>query len=353
MPERWDSVIRMNNHNVLTQLSSLRPVLWLFLLLSVFLAGIRFSDGGMLLAISRGATISDPIFKEVTTQYVWDSPLKIFLLQALPAKVIVIAVVFAALAVLPVVALTTWKNHRLIWLGVATLALTPALKVSVQNIGVGDGLVIFLVLLLFYLHKLWLIGLAFFVLALWHPHQSFFIGFSYLIARYCYAEDFDKREVFVVLGSLVCAALIFFLYKASLGFNYGGRETYLMERLQYFIHRNIAYAPISFLPIALWFFFVAPSPARASFLLIGWLAILGVVSLLMTDVTRVMTITSLPIVLMGASKLFDSATSVASSRFFLVAGLIALIPPYSWAGLDFWLWTDFAGDLCKWRIYCG
>jgi hypothetical protein len=341
----------MNDDNFILKLHDRRLFLWLSLALVIVIAGVRLSDGTTMLAISHGATIADPVFKEPESQIVLDSPLKVFLLQALPAKIIVIAVAFSVLAFLPAAGLVA-RDSRILWLTFATVFLTPAFKVSVQNIGYGDGLIVLSIMLLFFSNKHWLLFFAFFLIGLWHPQQSFFISLSFLLARYCYTEMFDRREALVVFASLACAAVVYFMYKSSLNYHYGGREVYMLGHIRAFLHRNPIYQLIGFAPIVLWFWLVAPKPVRGGLLLAGWLLILGAVSLLTSDVTRVMTVTSLPIVLAGATRIMESPLTVPRGKIAVTAIMIALIPAFSWSGLDFFLWSDLVRLLCKWESYC-
>jgi hypothetical protein len=107
---------------------------FLILILLLFVvSGIRFSDGSMLLAMSSGATIADPIFAKPSTQYVWDAPLKVWTLQLLPASILMIAVVFAFIAIAPL-SLFLVRNASVLWLSLVTVFMTPVFKVSIQNV---------------------------------------------------------------------------------------------------------------------------------------------------------------------------------------------------------------------------
>lgn len=329
-------------------------LVWLAVLFvaALLLFGVRFSDGGALLAIARGADLADSFFSTPATQYVWDSPLKIFLLRFLPANIVPIAVAFSLLAVLPLAALLT-KNRLLTWLAFVACFLTPALKVSLQNIGVGDGLVILCAIVAAQTTRLWLLASAFLLIALWHPQQAFFMGLSYVLSLVCYADCLDRKRVIVTLGTLAVAAAAFFAYKFTLGFQYVDRFAYMLDLIKGSRSvKNLVYAPIAFAPLGLWLFLAAPQPLRAKKALYGWILILASVSLLTTDVTRVVTLTSLPIVLAGARILYESPGKLLSTPTIVCALLVIVIPPYSWSGLDFFLWPDFIADLCKWKRWC-
>lgn len=328
-----------------------RLLLWMWLSVVVVMAGVRFSDGGALLAIARGAKIDDPAFADIGTQYVWDSPLKVALLQLLPAKIIVIAIVFGVLGLLPLAGLFARGPH-LFWIAVVALVLTPSFKVSIQNLGVGDGLIILLIMLVSVSRSYLFIASSFLIIALWHPQQSFFIGLSSLLARYCYRGNVERRYLVAVLGSLAFAAAVFLTYKSSLGFTYGGREVYMTERIGSYLRKNLIYAPIAFAPVVAWFLLSGAKVEKGGKRLLVWLLGLGAVSILTADVTRVMTIISLPIVVEGANRILSDAADVPHRKVIIGAILIARLPPYSWSGLDYFLWAKLASDACKWGIHC-
>ena len=329
-----------------------RKYVWGFILLVVVIGGVRFSDGSALLAIAQGATAESPVFSgSGALQYIWDSPLKVLSLRFLPPKIYDVALFFGFLAVLPVALLLT-RNTLLFWLSSSAFVLTPCLKISVQNVGVGDGLTIFLVVLLFFFDNAILLSIISFAIGLWHPHQAFFIGISFAVSKYIYFEDVRWKQIATVLGSLVFAASVFFLWKTSLGFEYSGRGAFMEARMPELLYRNLLYAPASLLPIALWFWFVPIDTERGNWLLVGWLSILAVVSLLTTDVTRVMSLTALPLLLAESKKLIEKKRSISAKRLVLFASLIVLIPPFSWSGFDYLVWTDLITDLCDWGVYC-
>ncbi|MCC8995345.1 MAG: hypothetical protein LM550_17040, partial [Candidatus Contendobacter sp.] len=321
------------------------------LLLVIIISGIRFSDGSMLLAIARGATVDNSVFTNSAAQYVWDSPLKIITLQLLPAKIIIIALAFGFLGILPLIGIIS-KDYHKFWIAFVVVFLTPAFKVSIQNMGVGDGFVVFLIIIMSLSRSFFLVAVPLFLIAIWHPQQSFFIGISYLLARYCYVGELNKKELVTVFGSLGIAALIFFFYKSTLSFSYSGREVYMASRINELLHHNLIYAPIAFAPIIFWFLLSGVRVKKGTGLLSLWLCGLAFVSLLTTDVTRVMTIISLPIVTLGANNILIDKVVVPPWKFVFGGTLIALIPPFSWSGFDYFLWKDLISDFCKWGVHC-
>ena len=153
--------------------------------------------------------------------------------------------------------------------------------------------------------------------------------------------------------SLGLAALVFIIYKHSLDFKYSGRWDYMIEGANGFLLKNMKYMQVAFLPIAIWFFFVAPKPIRGSFLLCIWMFILAAVSLLTTDVTRVITIISMPIVLISSIRLTEEYNiQFIKNKLLIISVIIAVVPVYSWSGLDFLLWPSLINNLCKWANHC-
>ena len=212
----------MKHGDAIQKLEIKQLFIFSLLLFFIAIAGIRFSDGGMLLAIARGQDVGAPIFSNIATQYIWDSPLKIFILKILPGRVDFIALVFLFFAFLPLIYLFS-KNKVLFFLGFILVFLTPAFKICIQNIGVGDGLVFTLIVFLCFSQSYMWGGIIFLLIALWHPQQSFFILVSYILAKYCYVKKMEWRQIWVMVISLGLAALVFIIYKHSLDFKYSGR----------------------------------------------------------------------------------------------------------------------------------
>jgi len=223
--------------NLITQLRQYWVMLIVLITLLMLASGIRFSDGSMLLAISSGATIADPVFSNPSTQYVWDAPLKIWLLQLLPSSVIIIAIASAIVAIAPL-ATTLTRDPLLFWLTLVALFLTPALKISLQNIGVGDGFTVLAIVLAAWTRSHLLIAVMFLMLALWHPQQTFFIGLSFFIGHWLYSHEVDWKMMITVAIVLLLGAILFFVWKDSLAFEYAGREAYMADNLSRFISRN-------------------------------------------------------------------------------------------------------------------
>ena len=333
-----------------------RRLLFVALALIVMLGGIRFSDGSVLLAISQGATIEHRVFLNASTQYVWGSPLKVYILWALPASIFVIAAVFALIGVLPSLYFLK-RDPKILFISVSVLLLTPAFKISMQNLGVGDGAVIALVILACTTKSRSVIFGCLLLVGLWHPQQAFFIGLSWVLGQLLYTDRVQKPFIIFGMLGLFAAALWFFYYNALLGFEYADRADYMVNRFRDLVITNLRWTTVAILPTALWFAWIAPSP-KCMWALLSWLSILVIVSLLTTDITRVFTLASLPLVAFGASKLYEAGEAnqrkikLSNKKIAVMFLAILLIPPYSWSGLDIFLWSDLASDLCKWGVSC-
>jgi hypothetical protein len=338
----------------LVRLAKERWFAFLAIFLIVLVGGLRFSDGSMLLAISRGATIADEVFLDPFTQYVWDSPLKVYLLWVLPSSILFIAAVFAFIGIFPSFMFFA-KQEKVFFASAICLLLTPAFKVSMQNLGVGDGILITLVIAACLATSHYIILICFLLIGLWHPQQAFFIGVSWLVANYLYADKLHKTRLLAGLCGLIIAAAWFFYFKAQLGFGYAGRSYYITAKFDELLIPNLKWAALAFLPTVCWFVFIAPK-SKQQWVLMLWLLLLSFVALLTADVTRVMTMISLPLVLMGALAIYEREPSFTKFRksnknaIFLVCALVIVIPPYSWSGLDYFLWGDLISDLCKWGV---
>jgi hypothetical protein len=355
LAEIGDSPVLMDRRESFNQsLLNLSPEKrWFFvaLILVTLISGIRFSDGSLLLAIANGEGASSSAFRDPLTQYHWDQPLKVGLLKLLPPKIVVVAIVFLGITLLPL-ALVFKSSARLQLLVITSLFLTPSLKVVLQNIGAGDGLLISLVILAAAFPTKYVLTTSFFIIGIWHPHQSFFIGLSALLAIYIYKGEPKPFQYFSILGSLAASLVVYLAYKSSLSFEFHGRSSFVLAHLNNYFFRNLLFAPVAFAPIILWLALAAPSPLRGNILLSVWLLVLAGVSLIATDVTRVMTIISLPIVLGGASLLKESdmLNSISKRKVLSLMAMVLAIPVYSWSGLDYFLWSDVIADMRKWGV---
>jgi hypothetical protein len=189
-------------------------------------------------------------------------------------------------------------------------------------------------------------------MALWHPQQSFFVGGSLFVGRLCYLASIERRWATAIALGLAAGGVAYLCYRSALPFHYAGRAEFMALHGDETLRRNLFGAPVAFAPILVFLLVLAPSPRRLVVLLVAWLCVLAAVATMTTDVTRVMTITSLPIVLFGAQALFDGGRLPSRARMLVVGILIALIPPLNWSGFDYLLWPDLIDDLCKWHLHC-
>jgi hypothetical protein len=309
------------------------------------MAGVRFVDGRALLAMAGKGPLANSILRNPQFQYLLDSPLKLTFLRSLPPHILFIASAFAVIESLPFLCLF-WKTPEVRWLSFTALFLTQGSKTIVQNLGHGDGLIIFLIIMLVVLQREIALFFIMLVIALWHPQQSFFIGLSYLLATFCYSGKLEFRRIAGIVGALAVGAITFVIFRHALGFNYAGRETYFADTAAQTFWKDIVWAPLAAGPTLLWMFFLGNRIVKLRPVLWGWLAILVVVAVMTLDVTRVMTLIALPIVLVGARELKELPTP---RRMIYAAAALAFVPTYSWDGVEFFIWKGLLADISRWR----
>lgn len=336
---------------LLEMLRFTRRVCILWSVLTAIIGGLRFVDGSVLLELTRAG---EPNLVNPTSSYLLDSPLKVWLLSILPSSVLVIAITFFFLALLPLLLIYCREGSRSFFFISILLSVTLVQKISLQNIGVGDGLTIFLIVCAILTSSMQLCAATFFVLGLWHPHQSFFVGFSFIVAQWALSSSWRFRRQFLapIIG-LTLALVVYFIYRIQM--------VIPVDRLDYALGNvdivgNLVSLPIAFMSIGIWCYLLRRIRLCGWPLLIvvTWLVVLMVVSLATTDVTRVFCITSLPIVLIGSQRLFvDSENDeVIVELPYTIAIANLLLPVYSWSGFDFFLWPDLVGDFCKYGLHC-
>ena len=351
-------------------------------ILQILIGGFRYSDGSILRAINQGLDINAPIFQNNPySQYIWESPLKIFLLKIFPSTSFLnLGIIFSILAFLPLVGLAWDKKTRFYRLSSILIVTTTAFKISIQNIGTGDGLIFFLSLLLILSFKNTILSLlSIFLIGLWHPGQAPFIAFSACIA--CFAQkdylqnlkksgyEFNEKinlraySGFVIFG-LLFSRLILIIYNNLLGFDYINRFDYISDRGLDLLKNNFIYSPIGiFLPLVfmvILFFIKNIFTKSIKFLLISWIFICSFISLLTLDVSRVNILLLTPIFLIIIEKfnlnksffLFQNYLKVFSFPVFYILIAVVLLPAWGWSGLEFSMWGDFFNDMCKYRVLC-
>lgn len=361
-------------------------------LLQIAIGGIRFSDGQILLAIAEGHGIEDPVFQNPLTHYIWESPLKVWLLRVFPwESYTALAGLFLLLGCLPMVGLAWPKTSRFYLLTSGLILLTPCLKISVENLGVGDGAISFLTLMLVLcLRRPVRFAVCLLLLGLWHPGQAVFIAVSYclgawasgLLAPHSAAQSrFGSQRstvhaslwILVLLSVLTVGAsrIVLLLYNRSLGFHYVDRFGYVKLKLLAMLPLNLLQSPISLaFPLAyglavLWLCHQRLLSTGMTVVLLAWIAGMGGISLATTDVTRVAILCLSPLVLLLFEGFMAQAVPWRSTpvhrltwmpamprRLVLMVLLAPLVPLCSWSGIDFSLWPDFVADLCKYGVAC-
>jgi len=330
----------------------------ILMLASLLISGMRFSDGSILLAISQGKGIEDPVFSNPLTQYIWDSPLKVLLLKLVSPDIIGIALIFSAIACLPVLGVFTRQKSLPFILAALVVALTPTLKVSAQNIGVGDGLIYALIISAVYTRSNLVVFISLFLTGLWHPQQSFFIGVTYILFGVTFERNNFRGKAVSAISALVIAFITYLAYRYSMGYEYHGRFSYMTSRMDELLSANIRTIPVSFLYLILWAYVakILRPNVKLPVYIVLWALILAIVSLFTTDVTRVLSIVLLPGLLILLKENYKNDDSSQNSNLVelpLVLVLVNLfIPIVSWSGIDIFLWHDLFTDLCKYNLLC-
>jgi len=245
------------------------------------------------------------------------------------------------------------------YLTVVAIGLTPALKISFQNVGVGDGLMYLLIVAAVAADSKAIIFIAFVLLGTWHPQQAFFIGGSYVICSAAYRDENFLARAGAAIAGLAVACAIFVAYKFMLGFEYQGRLGYMTSHMREFLVKNFSIAlPVSISYFFLWWLAVRKKLHAAFFkpYVAAWFLILAVVAGLTTDVTRVLIAISMPMLLIPMRQVYLDAKAANAQelpRFSAwVIAAIVLMPIYSWSGFDIFLWPDLVKDLCKYKVFC-
>jgi hypothetical protein len=329
---------------------------WLFLAISIvsqtIIGGVRFSDAGALSEIAQNGFEAE---LGPASQYLLDSQLKVFLLHTLGiASPLGLALLFAILTVIPLpLVLLVRDQERRLRLAIF-LAVLPVAKICLQNIGVGDSITITL-LLFAALASSWIpTGLAVAALGLWHPQQglvlSAFLGMLTLVR----GKESRGRGVLILATSAI--VFVIFLCIKSLVLPEGGvdRIGYIRERFGYYAPRNLFYLPVvlaAAVPGVLAAISFRKEQSRLAFvasllLLIPALAI----SFLAEDFSRLFIILSLPTMLSLIGLLGQSnfkASKLSHQQLWTLIALNAMVPIFSWSGIDIYLWTDLLNDLKK------
>lgn len=325
--------------------------------LSILVGGVRFSDGGALLAVASGSGPGSEFFRDSVVQYVWDSPLRVAFLRILPPTAIAISVAFLAVAALPLVGLL-FRHSRLFFLTGILLMATPAIKISFQNVGVGDGLTYLLTVLAVATKSHRSLFVLFLLMGAWHPQHAFFIYGSYAVFGLAFKEpDYKKRLLGAGTGSLL-AFLLFLAHRASLGATYFSRIDYLARNGLDLLVEHLPMLPIILFWPVLWVVLILRCCPKTRVPAYGylWLAALALLALATADVTRVLSVIALPMILIPMKQAYSRHTEARSREPvrlpLLLVGLAICMPVVSWSGIEIFLWPDLLHDLCKYGVFC-
>lgn len=331
-----------------------RAFLLKLLVITIVFSGIRFSDGSMLMAISEGADTSHEVFSpNPDAQYVFDSPLKVYILRLLPSNLIVISAFFAILSALPLALLlfpSLTESQRSVLL--IYFLLTPVLAISFQNIGVGDGLIISLCLIATLSQKRVFYATSIFFICIWHPQQSFFIVLSILIYDYTQGPSSSKRFIPIIISATL-GFFVYIIYNFSLNFEFASRADYMASNSSSIIYSNFLKLPFFAAPLLAILYLCWPAlkalDSKYIIVFLTYAFVVFLLSSLTTDFTRVFFILTTPIIIYLIK---NTNISVKSSKFLACYAVTLLSPVVSWSGLDILLYRDFFRDICKWGVAC-
>jgi hypothetical protein len=354
-------MIIYDRHYGLKGASPTTIALLLAIALQIICGGMRFVDGSMLLQFSQvgfHAQLQD------FSQYLFDSPLKVLLLHLFHLNsAMAIGFLFLALNGLPVLAI--WlvsKNLRERQALLAIITIMPTWKITFQNIGVGDSVVISCTIILAMATSPWLVAATAVVVVLWHFQQGMLIClFCVALSAVCRDADWRQRAISIVVGAAV-GVTAFAITSALLIPSHTGRAAVILSHWAPFLAKNFIFLPIvlcSAVP-ALFLMFDAAlrsdrkERGRMRYTAVALSGLALCISLVTLDVSRVLLLLTLPIVLFLANPRAVSPAFI--KRFcttpamlpFLALGVIT--PIYSWSGIDVYLWPTL---LKTWQKYHG
>ena len=312
------------------------------------------------------------------SQYIWESPLKIFLLKILSTNsILAIGLVFITINILPTLGIFFNRKTRFYKLTSLLILFTPIFKICFQNIGLGDGFTILMSILLVLLNDTFSYFILILLLGLWHPGQATFIVISALISKFLKEKSFYNNQVsksifkgkrnYVLSSiiSLIISRFILNIYNMNLGFNYLNRFDYLINKAPDFIIYNIIHSPISLIVPFLFIILVVSKLNKINYLtkniVIIWILTCSITSILTTDVTRVVNIILIPLYLsiLESIGIYEFISKIKIFEFnkknifiFSIIIFIAFLPNYGWDGINFTMWDNFFDDICKYGFYC-
>lgn len=323
----------------------------LFLAIVLLLSGLRFSEGRAILAVAEGLPVTSAAFAKYYSQAIWDLPLRVGMIKLIGPHLPLLTLAFLLISLL-VVAMAFVRDRRIAGAFAVALLFTPLLKVVLQNVGTGDGITATLGILLVVLEGRIALALVTFVLCLWHPQQSFFIIVSALLTRTWLGEQLLDRRKWVVLATAAAAALLYLIYRYQIMPPFYDRATWMTSVAQT-MSNKLVFVPLAVAPLLLWALVFLPKvEMRWRIGLALWITLCCIVALVTIDETRVIALTTLPIVVGLSGRILAELPPRRQVLIGLVA-VIALLPLYaSWSGVDFFLWRDFIVDLCRWHVTC-
>lgn len=319
--------------------------------LQVVWGGVRFVDGGALLQFSQ---VGFQAQLQLTSQYLFDSPLKILFLQALHLNSpVLIGALFIALTFLPLVPIWIFArdlNERTQLLAIATIL--PIWKLMFQNTGVGDSVVIAGAIVLAVARNRVVLAAVAFLMLLWHFQQSALI--AVIVVALCAAErgpNYLGRLVPVAIGALAGAAA-FAIIEIFLVPPHLGRGGYILSIiLPTFLRQNFSYLPIALSAIVsgtIFTAFVMQRLDRTRHWLLFRAVILATVAAICIggiteDFSRNMLILTVPIVFFVASPRAEPSrfpVDFLDPQKLVPLLAVAVVAPFyaSWHGIDIFLW---------------
>ena len=330
----------------------------LIILIIILFSGIRFSDISILYDISINFNNFEDRkndFYGMSANYIYDSPFKIFLINFLPSNIFIISLFFLFISFLPFIFFTKFFNNIILNESLILIFLiSPLLKINFLNIGTGDGFLISLIFLMFYLNDHRMKYIILISMALWHPHQSFFIFISYFIGLYCY-DKFDINFFIKSSATMFIGAIIFLAYqKIYLGNIGASRYDILTDNFIEIFSRNTQKNIFLFFAISIFYFYLLfYQKVNLKFIFsCCWLIICLIVSLIQLDVTRVFFIITLPFYIFFIKNFILSNNKLLNKKsFYLLIFLNIIVPTVSWSGVDYMLYYDLKNDICKYLDY--
>lgn len=315
----------------------------------VLFGGIRPVDGGVLAQFGRDGFAAQLM---PFSQYLFDSPLKIALLHGLslhsPA---VIAVVFGGLSLLPFLAVMLAHEREMRLDALLVLAVLPLTRVSFGWLGVGDALLVALVVAVVLSQSRLVLGLGSMLGVGWHLQQGAVALAVLAIVMFFRGDAADRKKLPYLGMGLVAGILLVVLVKLWIVPQHQGRAEFLLKYIDRFALRMLFYWPVAVaivLPglLALWL-----TRGLAGLHWSFWGSLAGAVALsaVTSDVSRVIFVLSFPAIffLLLSARPADRASVRRLSVLVPVLALSAVLPLLSWNGVDAYDWKGLVNAMQK------